>query len=163
MAGAPATDSAAAATGAAAVPLLLPLDDAVAGGGCWEDAAISLGLVGVQLASAAYMVVLTPVLALGLDPLFLIAFGSLCTGILTVPFAVKLERFELITRRHGLFVIFCTFADRSANPGWTEQEEMAVGADQPALFPVRRAGSGRVRNPSNAAMPMVCCCCSDPK
>jgi len=65
MAGAPATDSAAAATGAAAVPLLLPLDDAVAGGGCWEDAAISLGLVGVQLASAAYMVVLTPVLALG--------------------------------------------------------------------------------------------------
>ena len=114
MAGAPATDSAAAATGAAAVPLLLLLDDAVAGGGCWEDAAISLGLVGVQLASAAYMVVLTPVLALGLDPLFLIAFGSLCIGILTVPFAVKFERFELITDRHGLVFVFCTFADRSA-------------------------------------------------
>ncbi|CAD6218054.1 unnamed protein product [Miscanthus lutarioriparius] len=109
MAGAPATDSAAAATGAAAVPLLLPLDDAVAGGGCWEDTAISLGLVGVQLASAAYMVVLTPVLALGLDPLFLIAFGSLCTGILTVPFAVKLERkkwpSELTSRLFFRFVV----------------------------------------------------------
>ncbi|KAG0544945.1 hypothetical protein BDA96_02G319900 [Sorghum bicolor] len=105
MAGAPATDSAAAATGTAAVPL----DDAVAGGGCWEDAAISLGLVGVQLASAAYMVVLTPVLELGLDPLFLIAFGSLCTGILTVPFAVKLESkkwpSELTSRLFFRFVV----------------------------------------------------------
>ncbi|KXG36234.1 WAT1-related protein At5g47470 [Sorghum bicolor] len=105
MAGAPATDSAAAATGTAAVPL----DDAVAGAGCWEDAAISLGLVGVQLASAAYMVVLTPVLELGLDPLFLIAFGSLCTGILTVPFAVKLESkkwpSELTSRLFFRFVV----------------------------------------------------------
>lgn len=58
----------------------------------WEDAAISLGLVGVQLAGAAYMVVLTPILALGLDPLFLVTFGSLCTGILTFPFAFNLER-----------------------------------------------------------------------
>ncbi|TVU39141.1 hypothetical protein EJB05_12546 [Eragrostis curvula] len=38
------------------------------------------------------MVVVTPVLALGLDPLFLVAVGSLCTGILTLPFAVKLEK-----------------------------------------------------------------------
>ena len=90
MASAPATAD------AVAVPLLLPLDDAAAaaGRGCWEDGAISLGLVGVQLAGAAYMVVVTPVLALGLDPLFLVAFGSLCTAILTIPFAVKLERFE---------------------------------------------------------------------
>jgi len=147
MAGAPATDSAAAATGTAAVPL----DDAVAGAGCWEDAAISLGLVGVQLASAAYMVVLTPVLELGLDPLFLIAFGSLCTGILTVPFAVKLERFESVMDRRGLFALFSVLSliGLHANPGWTEQQEMAVGADQPAVFPVRRAGSGRVRNSSN--------------
>ncbi|KAG2645385.1 WAT1-related protein At5g47470-like [Panicum virgatum] len=88
MASAPATAD------AVAVPLLLPLDDAAAsaGRGCWEDGAISLGLVGVQLAGAAYMVVVTPVLALGLDPLFLVAFGSLCTAILTIPFAVKLER-----------------------------------------------------------------------
>ncbi|CAN6175416.1 unnamed protein product [Urochloa humidicola] len=85
-----------AATDAAAVPLLLPLDDdedaAAVGRGCWEDGAISLGLVGVQLAGAAYMVVVTPVLALGLDPLFLVAIGSLCTAVLTTPFAVKLER-----------------------------------------------------------------------
>ncbi|CAM0905881.1 unnamed protein product [Alopecurus aequalis] len=58
----------------------------------WEDAAISLGLVAVQLAGAAYMVVLTPILALGLDPLFLITFGSLSTGLLTFPFALNLER-----------------------------------------------------------------------
>ncbi|TVU03155.1 hypothetical protein EJB05_51313, partial [Eragrostis curvula] len=79
MAGAPAV----AATGAA-VPAL--------GRGCWEDGTISLGLVAVQLGGAAYMVVVTPVLALGLDPLFLVAVGSLCTGVLTLPFAVKLER-----------------------------------------------------------------------
>lgn len=45
---------------AATVPLLLPLDGdddaAAAGCGCWEDGTISLGLVGVQLAGAAYMV-----------------------------------------------------------------------------------------------------------
>ncbi|KAM0874302.1 hypothetical protein ACQ4PT_037527 [Festuca glaucescens] len=58
----------------------------------WEDAAISLGLVAVQLAGAAYMVVLTPILALGLDPLFLVTFGSLSTGLFTLPFAVNLER-----------------------------------------------------------------------
>lgn len=91
MAGAP-------AAAADAVPLLLPLGDAaVVGRGCWEDGAISLGLVGVQLAVAAYMVVVTPVLALGLDPLFLVAIGSLCTAVFTIPFAVKLERFELIS------------------------------------------------------------------
>ncbi|CAN6205388.1 unnamed protein product [Urochloa humidicola] len=87
---------AAGAPAAAAAPLLLPLNDddavAAAGRGCWEDGAISLGLVGVQLAGAAYMVVVTPVLALGLDPLFLVAIGSLCTAVLTIPFAVKLER-----------------------------------------------------------------------
>ncbi|XP_044965688.1 WAT1-related protein At5g47470-like [Hordeum vulgare subsp. vulgare] len=58
----------------------------------WEDAAISVGMVAVQLAGAAYMVVLTPVLALGLDPLFLVTFGSLSTGILTLPFALNLDR-----------------------------------------------------------------------
>ncbi|KAM0891382.1 hypothetical protein ACQ4PT_026451 [Festuca glaucescens] len=58
----------------------------------WQDAAISLGLVAVQLAGAAYMVVLTPILALGLDPLFLVTFGSLSTGLFTLPFAVNLER-----------------------------------------------------------------------
>nr|CAB3457958.1 unnamed protein product [Digitaria exilis] len=85
MAGAP-------AAAADAVPLLLPLGDAaVVGRGFWEDGAISLGLVGVQLAGAAYMVVVTPVLALGLDPLFLVAIGSLCTAVFTIPFAVKLE------------------------------------------------------------------------
>ncbi|GJN07435.1 hypothetical protein PR202_ga25267 [Eleusine coracana subsp. coracana] len=65
---------------------------APSGRGCWEDGAISLGLVAVQLGGAAYMVVVTPVLALGLDPLFLVAVGSLCTGILTLPFALKIER-----------------------------------------------------------------------
>ncbi|KAL6896727.1 hypothetical protein ACP4OV_007299 [Aristida adscensionis] len=69
-----------------------PLPAAAAGRGCWEDGAISLGLVAVQLAGAAYMVAVTPVLALGLDPLFLIAFGSLSTALLTLPFALKLER-----------------------------------------------------------------------
>uniref|UniRef100_A0ACD5U7J1 Uncharacterized protein n=1 Tax=Avena sativa TaxID=4498 RepID=A0ACD5U7J1_AVESA len=63
---------------------------------CWEDAAISLGLVAVQLAGAAYMVVLTPILALGLDPLFLVTFGSLSTGLITLPFALKLESAEII-------------------------------------------------------------------
>ncbi|KAF0906648.1 hypothetical protein E2562_012227 [Oryza meyeriana var. granulata] len=74
--------------GAAAVALL-PVPPA---GWCWEDVAISAGLVAVQLAGAAYMVVLAPVLALGLDPLFLVTFGSLSTGLLTLPFAVNLER-----------------------------------------------------------------------
>uniref|UniRef100_K4A250 WAT1-related protein n=1 Tax=Setaria italica TaxID=4555 RepID=K4A250_SETIT len=118
MAGTPA------ATDSATVPMLLPLDDdaaAAAGRGCWEDGAISLGLVGVQLAGAAYMVVVTPVLALGLDPLFLVAFGSLCTAVLTIPFAVKLERSELLIMH----------------------AQMAVGADKPVAFPVHRAGSGR--------------------
>ncbi|XP_062188846.1 WAT1-related protein At5g47470-like [Phragmites australis] len=87
MAGAPAT------TAAAVVPSLPALRDGGVGGrGCWEDGAISLGLVAVQLAGAAYMVVVTPVLALGLDPLFLVAFGSLTTGLLTLPFALKVER-----------------------------------------------------------------------
>ncbi|GJN40421.1 hypothetical protein PR202_gb29629 [Eleusine coracana subsp. coracana] len=76
MAGAP-------ATGAATVP---------SSRGCWEDGANSLGLVAVQLGGAAYTVVVTPVLALGLDPLFLVAVGSLCTGILTLPFALNIER-----------------------------------------------------------------------
>lgn len=57
-----------------------------------EDVAISAGLVAVQLAGAAYMVVLAPVLALGLDPLFLVTFGSLATGLFTLPFAINLER-----------------------------------------------------------------------
>jgi hypothetical protein len=39
------------------------------------------------------------VLALGLDPLFLVAVGSLCTGVLTLPFAVKLERYGGATVR----------------------------------------------------------------
>jgi hypothetical protein len=73
------------------------------GRGCWEDGAISLGLVAVQLGGAAYMVVVTPVLALGLDPLFLVAVGSLCTGVLTLPFAVKLERYGGATvRAHAI-------------------------------------------------------------
>uniref|UniRef100_A0A0E0LKR1 WAT1-related protein n=1 Tax=Oryza punctata TaxID=4537 RepID=A0A0E0LKR1_ORYPU len=38
------------------------------------------------------MVVLAPVLALGLDPLFLVTFGSLSTGLFTLPFAINLER-----------------------------------------------------------------------
>ncbi|KAG8080543.1 hypothetical protein GUJ93_ZPchr0007g4049 [Zizania palustris] len=70
-------------------------DDAAAeaaAGWCWEDVAISAGLVAVQLAGAAYMVVVTPVLALGLDPLFLVTFGSLSTGLFTLPFAINLER-----------------------------------------------------------------------
>jgi hypothetical protein len=48
--------------------------------------------VGVQLAGTVYMVVVTPVLPLWLDPLFLIAVSSLCTGVLTLPLAIKLER-----------------------------------------------------------------------
>nr|BAC15529.1 nodulin-like protein [Oryza sativa Japonica Group]BAD30676.1 nodulin-like protein [Oryza sativa Japonica Group] len=78
----------------AAVPLLLPVLPPAAGW-CsweWEDVAISAGLVAVQLAGAAYMVVLAPVLALGLDPLFLVTFGSLATGLFTLPFAINLER-----------------------------------------------------------------------
>ncbi|KAG8080549.1 hypothetical protein GUJ93_ZPchr0007g6426 [Zizania palustris] len=70
-------------------------DDAAAeaaAGWCWEDVAISAGLVAVQLAGAAYMVVVTPVLALGLNPLFLVTFGSLSTGLFTLPFAINLER-----------------------------------------------------------------------
>jgi hypothetical protein len=42
------------------------------------------------------MVVVTPVLALGLDPLFLVAVGSLCTAVLTTTFAVKIERSGLL-------------------------------------------------------------------
>uniref|UniRef100_A0A0E0AJR6 WAT1-related protein n=1 Tax=Oryza glumipatula TaxID=40148 RepID=A0A0E0AJR6_9ORYZ len=78
----------------AAVPLLLPVLPPAAGW-CsweWEDVAISAGLVAVQLAGAAYTVVLAPVLALGLDPLFLVTFGSLATGLFTLPFAINLER-----------------------------------------------------------------------
>ena len=132
MASAPATAD------AVAVPLLLPLDDAAAaaGRGCWEDGAISLGLVGVQLAGAAYMVVVTPVLALGLDPLFLVAFGSLCTAILTIPFAVKLERFEFYLSmimhasplNYHFFVLFFTFFDRSANLRLTTMRARMDGA-----------------------------------
>ncbi|KAL6639319.1 hypothetical protein ACP70R_023049 [Stipagrostis hirtigluma subsp. patula] len=86
----PATAAAAAADAVPSLPARLP--DGGAGRGCWEDGAISLGLVAVQLAGAAYMVAVTPVLALGLDPLFLVAFGSLSTALLTLPFALKLER-----------------------------------------------------------------------
>lgn len=88
-AGAP---TATAATGGAMPALPLPDPAAPPCGRCWEDAAISLGLVAVQLAGAAYMVVLTPILALGLDALFLVTFGSLSTGLLTLPFALNLER-----------------------------------------------------------------------
>ena len=40
----------------------------------------------------AMAMVLEPVLPLWLDPLFLIAVSSLCTGVLTLPLAIKLER-----------------------------------------------------------------------
>jgi len=55
------------------------------------------GLVGVQLAGTVYMVVVTPVLPLWLDPLFLIAVSSLCTGVLTLPLAIKLERMKWLS------------------------------------------------------------------
>jgi hypothetical protein len=110
----------------------------------WEDAAISLGLVAVQLAGAAYMVVLTPILALGLDPLFLITFGSLSTGILTLPFALNLERYE-VSRMHAqcnpMLIHFPIFIFLIV---W--QEQMAVGAEQPSGPSVCLAVSGRVRN-----------------
>lgn len=59
---------------------------------CWEDVVIAVGMMGVQLAGAAYMVVLAPALELGLDPLFLVTFGSLANAAFTLPFSIKLER-----------------------------------------------------------------------
>ncbi|TVU39142.1 hypothetical protein EJB05_12547, partial [Eragrostis curvula] len=91
-----------------------------------EAPPLVLGLVAVQLGGAAYMVVVSPVLALGLDPLFLVAVGSLCTGVLTLPSAVKLER-----------------CDTMNTPCVRGQVEMAVGAEQPAASAVRRAVTGR--------------------
>lgn len=137
MAGAPT-----ASAPVAAVPSLPAL-----GRGCWEDVSISLGLVGVQLGGAAYMVVVTPVLALGLDPLFLVAVGSLCTGILTLPFAVKIERYPFVQIIHRVVL----FDQRIlvCNNILVEQEEMAVWDEQPAASRVHRAGIGRVRSSSN--------------
>ncbi|KAL5198070.1 hypothetical protein ABZP36_001582 [Zizania latifolia] len=83
---------------------------AAAAGWCWEDVAISAGLVAVQLAGAAYMVVVTPVLALGLDPLFLVTFGSLSTGLFTLPFAINLERqWHICCILHIIFVSVTVF------------------------------------------------------
>lgn len=58
----------------------------------WEDAVIAAGMMGVQLAGAAYMVVLAPAMERGLDPLFLVTFGSLANAAFTLPFSVALER-----------------------------------------------------------------------
>ncbi|OAY68016.1 WAT1-related protein, partial [Ananas comosus] len=64
------------------------------GSGCGflEDSLIICGLVAVQLIGAAYMVLLAPILSLGLNPLFLVAFGSLATSVFTFPFAVAFEK-----------------------------------------------------------------------
>ncbi|KAL6636443.1 hypothetical protein ACP70R_024015 [Stipagrostis hirtigluma subsp. patula] len=59
---------------------------------CCEDVVIAAGMMGVQLAGAAYMVVLAPALDVGLDPLFVVTFGSLANAFFTLPFSVKLER-----------------------------------------------------------------------
>uniref|UniRef100_A0A0E0MGQ2 EamA domain-containing protein n=1 Tax=Oryza punctata TaxID=4537 RepID=A0A0E0MGQ2_ORYPU len=58
----------------------------------WEDVVIAAGMMGVQLAGAAYMVVLAPAMERGLDPLFLVTFGSLANAAFTLPFSVALER-----------------------------------------------------------------------
>ncbi|RLM74605.1 WAT1-related protein [Panicum miliaceum] len=65
-----------------------------------RNGSISLRLVGLQLGAGAYMVVVTPVLGLGLNPLFLIGVGSLCTCVLMLPFAVKLERYPPLEACH---------------------------------------------------------------
>ncbi|CAL9125194.1 unnamed protein product [Musa textilis] len=57
-----------------------------------EDGLVILGLVTVQLVGAAYMVFLSPVLSLGIKPLFLVTFGSFVTAALVFPFAVAFER-----------------------------------------------------------------------
>ncbi|KAL6909315.1 hypothetical protein ACP4OV_001596 [Aristida adscensionis] len=68
-------------------------DDQEAAACCgFEDVVIVAGMMGVQLAGAAYMVVLTPALEAGLDPLFLVTLGSLANAFFTLPFSLKLER-----------------------------------------------------------------------
>ncbi|PKA46462.1 WAT1-related protein [Apostasia shenzhenica] len=63
-----------------------------AAGGLLEDFLIISGLVAVQVVSALYMVALKPILSLGINPLFLIVFGSFATAFFIFPFAVALEK-----------------------------------------------------------------------
>ncbi|KAM0934318.1 putative EamA domain-containing protein [Dioscorea sansibarensis] len=57
-----------------------------------QDFLIVAGLALVQIVNAAYMVLLTPILNLGIKPLLLIIFGNLTTSIFVLPFAVIFER-----------------------------------------------------------------------
>ncbi|XP_078148498.1 WAT1-related protein At5g47470-like [Carex rostrata] len=58
----------------------------------WDDAIIIIGLVAVQIVNAAFMVFVAPLLSQGLNPLFLVCFGSLTTAVFILPFAILFER-----------------------------------------------------------------------
>ncbi|XP_020259589.1 WAT1-related protein At5g47470-like [Asparagus officinalis] len=62
------------------------------GGGCFEESLIIFGLISVQVINAIYMVMLTPILASGVRPLFLIIFACSATSIFALPFAIAFER-----------------------------------------------------------------------
>ncbi|KAJ6851232.1 WAT1-related protein-like isoform X1 [Iris pallida] len=57
-----------------------------------EEVVIISGLVGVQVAVAFYTVFLHRILALGVDPIFLVIAGSLATAFLLLPFALIFEK-----------------------------------------------------------------------
>ncbi|XP_020247144.1 WAT1-related protein At5g47470-like [Asparagus officinalis] len=61
-------------------------------GGFLEEFLIISGLIAVQVTSAIYMVMLTPILASGVRPLFLIIFACMATCIFVLPFAIAIER-----------------------------------------------------------------------
>lgn len=59
----------------------------------WEDVIIIIGLFAVQISNAAFMVFVAPLLSQGLNPLFLVCFGSLATAVFILPFAIFFERY----------------------------------------------------------------------
>jgi hypothetical protein len=62
----------------------------------WEDAIIIIGLFVVQISNAAFMVFVAPLLSQGLNPLFLVCFGSLATAVFILPFAIVFERYASV-------------------------------------------------------------------
>ncbi|XP_020114630.1 WAT1-related protein At5g47470-like [Ananas comosus] len=58
----------------------------------WEELLIIMGLLGVQCVFGVYMVFLNQILALGVDPLFIIAFGGLASAVTLLPLAAVFEK-----------------------------------------------------------------------
>ncbi|XP_039142257.1 WAT1-related protein At5g47470 [Dioscorea cayenensis subsp. rotundata] len=70
-----------------------------------QDFLIIAGLALIQIINAAYMVLLTPILNLGIKPLLLIIFGNLTTSFFVLPFAVVFEREKWPTKLTPALII----------------------------------------------------------